>query len=356
MHSSRSRDLVVLTCGAAAPAVGRSAAGPSVDGVSRIVRRAQSPSVFGLVAVGVTVTLLASLSACSVLSGTVDLGVPGVTGRWIDVVGGSGATPAQLARRALVAAPSDVEPRRGALLTSPPDPASGAARATPGAMPLVVVVHGLGFDAELMASATSWPEFTANHRVVVAFAQGVEASFNAGTCCGAAVAEDIDDVGYLTSVIDAVANLYPVDRSRVFLTGHSNGGMMTYRFACEHPELLAGAASVAGTMLSPCEPAVPVSFLQISGRDDTVVPIAGGESSAPGLGTFPSVVDSVAAMAAAAGCGPPGDLSDEDIGSTEWNDCADGTRVAFDVVPAAHEYPEFSDYSATERMASFWGL
>ena len=65
------------------------------------------------------------------------------------------------------------------------------------------------------------------------------------------VADHIDDVGYLESVIDAVGNLYPVDRSRVFLTGHSNGGMMTYRFACEHPELIAGAASVAGTMLTP---------------------------------------------------------------------------------------------------------
>ena len=320
------------------------------------VRRARCPSRIGLLALGIAAALLIPLSACSVLSDTVDLGVPGVAGRWIDVVGGAGATPAQLARRALVTSPDDVTPRRGALLTPSPGRRSSDGAAATDLLPLVVVVHGLGFDAERMAAATRWPEFAAGHRVVVAFAEGIEASFNAGPCCGGAVADDIDDVGYLESVIDAVANLYPVDRSRVFLTGHSNGGMMTYRFACEHPELIAGAASVAGTMLTPCAPAVPVSFLQISGRDDTVVPISGGESSAPGLGTFPSVVDSVSAMAAAAGCAPPVNRQFGGVDSTEWNDCADGTRVAFDVVPAAHEYPELGAYSSTERIVTFWGL
>lgn len=365
MHSSRWRPVTVLTRGAEVPEVGPSGARSSVEGVTRVGGRAQPASLSGRIAVGIAVglvvALLVSSSACSVVSGTVDLGVPGATGRWIDVVGGAGATPAQLARRALVVAPADVEPRRGALLTTSPGRGSGDPRAAADAMPLVVVVHGLGFDAERMAAATEWPELAASRRVVVAFAEGIEASFNAGPCCGGAVADGIDDVGYIESVIDAVVNLYPVDRSRVFLTGHSNGGMMTYRFACEHPELLAGAASVAGTMLTPCAPAVPVSFLQISGRDDTVVPIRGGESSAQGLGTFPSVADSVAAMAAAAGCGPPevqqdADPPDAGVEVTAWNDCLDGTRVAFDVVPAEHEYPEFGGYSATERMATFWGL
>jgi len=346
----------VLTSDLSGPAAGSAAVGRSVVSVSRTCRRAIAPPLIGLVAVAVSLALMIPLSGCSVLSNTVDLGVPGVTGRWVDVVGGTGATPAQLARRALVAAPEDVQPRRGALLTSSPGPGSTEGGVSPDALPLVIVVHGLGFDAERMASATTWPTVAASHRVVVAFAEGIDASFNAGSCCGGAVANDIDDVGYLESVIDAVANLYPVDRSRVFLTGHSNGGMMAYRFACERPELLAGAASVAGTMLSPCAPGVPVSFLQISGRDDSVVPIEGGESSAQGLGTFPSVVDSVSAMASADGCGPPAEDRADGTTSTHWDDCAGGTRVAFDVVTAGHEYPEQGQYSATERMLDFWGL
>jgi polyhydroxybutyrate depolymerase len=279
----------------------------------------------------------------------VDLGAPGVSGRWVDVVGAGSSFDAGLVRRALVASPADVDPRRQQFLGE--DDA-----ATSGGLPLVVVNHGLGSTPEFTAAVTGWPGVVATDRILVAFPEGWEASFNAGGCCGEAAAADVDDVAFLDGVIDAVAGLYPVDRSRVFMTGYSNGGMVTYRYLCEHAAELAGAASVVGTNTDGCAPSAPVSFLQITGRDDTVVPAEGGVSSAEGLGPFASTVESAAQVAGASGCR---DEVTRDLGVAEvttWGDCEDGVRVELDLVPFGHDWPTSPDYAATVRQLQFWGL
>lgn len=293
----------------------------------RTARRRPSRAVAAAVA---TAALVLWASGCSWLGGDrVDLGIAGLTARTVTVPGTGGRT-------ALLGVPD-----------------GGAA----GDRPLVVVLHGLGGDAEGMARISAWAAAAVQHDLVVAFGEGGEASWNAEGCCGGADAEGTDDVDYLHRLIAHLIATQDVDPQAVFLTGYSNGGMMTYRYLCEHGDELAGAASVAGTNTSGCTPEDPVDLLQISGADDTVVPLAGGPSTTPGIGPFPSVTGSVEAVARAFGCPPERTVTRPPALVTRWGPCRDDVEVGLDVLSGAgHGYPLGSDYVATEEILAFWGL
>ncbi len=84
----------------------------------------------------------------------------------------------------------------------------------------------------------------------------------------------VDDITYLKAEIERVMKENPVDPDRVYLLGHSNGAMMAHRMACDHADLFAGIASLAGSgmrELSQCKPSSPVSILEIHARNDKIV-------------------------------------------------------------------------------------
>lgn len=89
----------------------------------------------------------------------------------------------------------------------------------------------------------------------------------------------VDDVGFTEALIDELANVYNVDRNRVYSTGMSNGGYMSFLLACQLSEKIAAVASVTGSMTpeirNECEPTHPMPVLQIHGTADAVVPYGG---------------------------------------------------------------------------------
>jgi len=101
----------------------------------------------------------------------------------------------------------------------------------------------------------------------------------------------VDDVGFLSDLIDTVALLYSVDKDRVYSTGMSNGGFMSYSLACSLSHRIAAIASVTGTMihsnLSACNPAGKVPVMQIHGTADGTVPYAGNAMFV----SVPNIVD-----------------------------------------------------------------
>lgn len=165
--------------------------------------------------------------------------------------------------------------------------------------PLLFVLHGFGGNAQAMSSFTniedSLDEYDLDAVVVypsgTGAEQGLPQSWNAGTCCPFATFDLVDDVAFFDELIASLIAQYEIDSTRVWVVGHSNGGMMAYRLACELSTRVTAIGVAAGALvIDTCAPARPVSALHVHGELDTVVPLAGGNS----LGiVFPSTQLSV---------------------------------------------------------------
>ena len=143
--------------------------------------------------------------------------------------------------------------------------------------------------------------------------------WNATDACCDFVPSGVDDSGYLAGLIEEVQAGWSVDPGRVYVVGHSNGGFMSYRMACDHADLVAAIVSLAGATFddpSACTPSRPVSVAQVHGTSDQVVAYEGGHLY--GDPTFPSAPDTVATWAGYDGCG-------------EWTLAADGGTLDLDV-------------------------
>ena len=141
-------------------------------------------------------------------------------------------------------------------------------------LPVVINLHGGGGNAENQQRYSGMDRVADREHFLVVYPDGTGRlkrmlTWNAGTCCGASVMQQVDDVGFIRAVIDDVAKRIPIDRKRVFATGMSNGAMMSYRLAAEAPDLVAAIAPVAGSMvLARFHPTKPVPIMHIHSVDD----------------------------------------------------------------------------------------
>ncbi len=85
-------------------------------------------------------------------------------------------------------------------------------------------------------------------------------------------ATEIDDVGYISHLIDEISNFYSTDLDRIYVTGFSNGGYLSFEIACKLSNRIAAFASVAGHMFidtfNDCSPSHPTPFISINGTED----------------------------------------------------------------------------------------
>ena len=152
-------------------------------------------------------------------------------------------------------------------------------------IPAVIVMHGGGGSAKGMAVQTRMENVGAQKGFITIYPQGTAArggrlnTWNAGKCCANAVAENIDDVGFISALIVLVTKEYNVDPKRVYATGHSNGAMMSYRLACELSDKIAAIAPNAGQDMrrEGCEFKRFVPVLHIHGKEDICAPYFGGK-------------------------------------------------------------------------------
>lgn len=162
------------------------------------------------------------------------------------------------------------------------------------------VYFGLGTLADSAGFLLAYPDGTADSKGFL--------FWNATDACCDTDHRGIDDVGYLRAVLRDMKRRYNVDPRRVFVVGHSNGGFMGYRLACELSDELAGVVSMAGaTWEDPgrCHPSSLVSVLQLHGDADDTVHYAGGAPSPPLLASYPSARDTVARWMQYDGCAGP---------------------------------------------------
>ena len=147
-------------------------------------------------------------------------------------------------------------------------------RVTTSRPPLLVVLHGAGGTAADMEKDTGFTQLLGD-RAVILYPDGLYKTWNAGGCCLRAVAEKVDDVGFLSRLVEMIAGRGLAESKRVYLAGFSNGGMMAARMACETMGYFAGVAEVGSTLVSPCFGTSRMAVLLVHGTGDRMVPIAG---------------------------------------------------------------------------------
>lgn len=195
---------------------------------------------------------------------------------------------------------------------------------------LLIALHGSGSNGDSMASCASFEGAVDTDDCIVVYPDAYESNWNDGRAVAGIAAYDlnIDDVGFISDLIDSMIAAYGVDPNRVYIAGMSNGAMMTYRLACEIPSRIAACACVAGAIpvnvYDACQPNAAVPFVVFNGTDDPYVPWNGGvcgTSQVP-LGYVVSIQQSIQFWAARNGCGETPDVT-----AMDDVDSDDGTQV-----------------------------
>lgn len=181
--------------------------------------------------------------------------------------------------------------------------------------PLLILLHGGGGLARRMLAFTGFAPLAEKHGIVILAPAGVDRHWNDGRIKTGYRAHDdnVNDVEFIAAAIKKMESDYKIDPNRIFVTGISNGAMMSYRLGLELPEKIAAIAPVVGSLPEPLgvqwnktkraiNPAVPAIIF--NGTDDPLVPFGGGEVHLvrKKLGTVMSVAETAQIWAARNGC------------------------------------------------------
>jgi polyhydroxybutyrate depolymerase len=220
-----------------------------------------------------------------------------------------------------------------------------------GPVPLLVALHGgLGSGTQFEQN-TDFDGLAQANRFLVVYPDGTpfrvgqptHLVWNAGGCCGVAAADDenVDDVAFITGLIEHLESTYDIDPHRVFLTGHSNGALLSYAVACQDSSLVDAIAVQSGALMEPtCPVSTPVSVLEIHGTADHNIPINGGKGTNEVSGvTFPPPVDALNTFAAADKCAPRHRVADprnKAVTIETWGSCKSNALVEWAKVAGAN--------------------
>ncbi|MDA7422054.1 alpha/beta hydrolase family esterase [Tritonibacter multivorans] len=164
-----------------------------------------------------------------------------------------------------------------------------------GPAPLVLALHGGFGSAEGLSKSLPLEGQAAQMGFRVAYLEGIGAgprrdrarTWNAGDCCGPAQKRGVNDLRYMKGVIRQLQREGLV--SSVNLVGHSNGGMMVYRFLCESQFPVASAVIISGSKMVPgCDLPARTRVLLIHGSKDRNVPLSGGRGQGPSRAVYTS--------------------------------------------------------------------
>lgn len=228
-------------------------------------------------------------------------------------------------------------------------------------VPLVLALHGGGGNSAQMCNwKGGLPDLLEQERFILVCPDGIEEHWNDGRGVQRyrAQREDIDDVGFMLALVEKVSNEFNVHSSQVYVTGASNGGMMSYRLACEASDTFAAAAALIASMPTDldCRPSQPISMLIMNGTEDPMVPFEGGQVHfyQRELGEVLSTHGTVDSWVRANSCVdkpirselPDSDPSDGTrILQESYSDCADGTRVVlYEIQGGGHTWPGGTQY------------
>jgi len=233
------------------------------------------------------------------------------------------------------------------------------------AYPLVFSFHGNTMNAASQRMLSRLHDIGDREGFITVYPEGsgTPQSFNAGVCCGLSAQNDVDDMGFVDAMLESLKSDLCIDDARIYSSGLSNGGFMSYRLACERSDVFAAIGAVAGvTGVYPCEPSRPVPVIHFHGTSDNVVPYTGNF----GL-DFMSVPSNMEAWSGRDGCtaGPSTYFEEGDVTCELWSSCEEGAEVRLCTIEGGgHQWPggwtvpllgnNTDDIDASEAIWSFF--
>ena len=161
--------------------------------------------------------------------------------------------------------------------------------------PLLIALHGRLGTGKKMITQTGFNRIADREGFIAVYPEGFKRGWADGRGIGHADKRSVDDVAFIDRLINVLEEEFPIDSSRIYVAGHSNGGFMAQRLAIEHPQHFAAiavvAASVSEWLSSRFTSGGTMSILFINGTADPVTPYLGGQQ--PGGARVLSVQDAV---------------------------------------------------------------
>jgi len=240
---------------------------------------------------------------------------------------------------------------------------------------LVLNFHGFTSNAAEQVILTRMNRAADARNLIVAYPDGVGASWNAGDCCGDSWTNSVDDVAFTKALLAKLEGDYCVDSKRVYATGFSNGGFFSHKLGCEMSDVFGAIAPVSGVFgedPNKCTPHRPMPVLDFHGTGDPIVPYNGGTPVIPiDLGSafiqFRSVTSTIDAWRKIDGCLGSGTVvyKNGDATCTEYDSCRGGTNVTHcKIDDGGHAWPgglsvpilgkTSNDISATDTILNFF--
>ncbi len=240
-------------------------------------------------------------------------------------------------------------------------------------LPLVVALHGYTNSGSFVSSYFDLVDSVHENGHLLLRPDGSYSAtgqryWNATDACCNIWNEDVDDVSWLTVLINEAITYYGADPEGIILVGHSNGGFMAHRMACERGDMIRAAISLSGATyydFNNCQNTGTPNILQIHGTLDSVIQYDGG--SLPG-GNYPSAPQTVNYWANRSGCESSMTLIDEldlispsgqnDTIEYEYLNCNSGNRVSLWKIPDGGHLPAVSSASGDDFTETIlgWGL
>jgi polyhydroxybutyrate depolymerase len=147
-------------------------------------------------------------------------------------------------------------------------------QAAAGALPVLLSLHGGGGNAQQHRQSSGMDAAADRDAYIAVYPNGSGRlgerllTWNAGNCCGYAQRENVDDVGFIAALLDDLGRRAAIDQRRIYLAGHSNGGMMAHRLGEALPQRFAAIAAVAGAHVPTGSAGRALPVLQIHSVDD----------------------------------------------------------------------------------------
>lgn len=235
-------------------------------------------------------------------------------------------------------------------------------------LPLVVLLHGYGATGAQQESYMKFESVAEKNKFILVYPDGTTDSvgkrfWNAtDACCN--FFSEVDDDAYLLSILKEMESNYSIDAKRIYFVGHSNGGFMSYRMACRHPDRIAAIASLAGASFfkeTDCGAKSSVSVLQVHGTKDETILYEGGQI----LGnSYPSAFASASQWATVNQCTKnavsrstkldlEGNIAGDETSIKAWTNCQNSSEVELWTVENATHIPTLSSTFATKIWEFF---